>query len=141
MINKSLKIFHILIFLLTSGAIAMNCQLAECADTADTGVDTLRKQVEKCWNAKMENDWAAVYDMFDSSFKEKLDKASFLGRPKISLSQYEIVDIQVVEPNSKGIATINYKVNQMGFAFDMKTKEEWIVENGEWKKVFKPLMQ
>ena len=106
-------------------------------EAADDKADILKEQVVKLWNAKLENDWATVYDMFESSFREKVDKASFLGRQKVHVTKYEIEDVNVTEPESSGVCKVKYQVNQMGFSFDMEANETWIMENGAWKLTYK----
>lgn len=102
--------------------------------------DTLRKKVHLEWDAKVGNNWGAVYDLSVKAFKDAIPRDNFIRRCNLLVIEFSIKEIKILEPGKKALATIKYKTNQMGFVFDMTAKEEWIWEDGKWCLNLSPSM-
>jgi hypothetical protein len=103
-----------------------------------TGEDSLRKQVRLAWDAKVRNDWGALYDVCATAFRNEFPRDNFVRRCNLQVEEFSIKEIEMVKPGEKALATINYKANQMGFVFDMTAEEEWILEEGIWRLNLSP---
>ena len=102
------------------------------------GEDTLRKQVRLEWDAKVGNNWGAVYDVCVKAFKDAIPRENFIKRCNLQVGEYSIKEVEMVEPGEKAIVTVMYQVNQMGYVFEMTTEEEWIREDGKWRLNLSP---
>ena len=102
--------------------------------------DTLRKKVQLAWDAKVGNNWGAVYDLSVKAFKDAIPRDNFIRRCNLLVGEFSIKNVEIVEPGKKALATIKYQTNQMGFVFDMTAKEEWIWEDGKWRLNLSPSM-
>ena len=99
----------------------------------------LQKKVQKEWEAKMEKDWGAVYDLTCNEFKAKVKREKFIQGANLNVENFSIEKIEIDPENGKAWATIRFDINQMGFPFKGITlKEEWIWEEGEWRLNLKP---
>lgn len=97
-----------------------------------TDEDTVQKQVQLEWDAKVGNDWGAVYDLCAKAFKDAIPRNNFIKRCNLQVEEFSIEEIEIIEPGKKALAIVKYQTNQMGYVFNMTSREEWIWEDGKW---------
>jgi len=102
------------------------------------GEDALRNRVQTLWEAKVKNDWAAVYDMTAESYRMKVDKNAFLQAPKAATQGFVIKEIELVEPGKKAVVTVESRIEVMGRQFPMAIRETWVWEEGVWRLKLAP---
>lgn len=113
---------------------------ASCAHlpTGLKSEDALRKQVHSEWDAKVRNDWGAVYDLCVAAFKNEIVRDNFIKRCNLKVEEFSIKEVEILETGKKARAIINFKTTQMGFAFNMTAREEWLWEEGRWRLNLNP---
>lgn len=94
--------------------------------------DDLLSSVRLEWDAKVKDDWGTVYDLTAGSFKEKMSGEDFLKGKKIAVISYEILEA-VPSGMNQATAIVKYSVKQEGQVFEFTSKEEWLLENGQWR--------
>jgi len=106
--------------------------LCACAHVAQQSPEeNLLARVQLEWQSKLEYDWGRVYDMSCGDFKAKMDRNMVLNASKIDVTAYNILEVSLPEPGM-GISIVEYTVRQVGREINVKGKETWRLENGEW---------
>jgi hypothetical protein len=95
--------------------------------------DGLMKRVEMIWQAKVGGNWELVYDMTVLSYRQKVEKSAFLARPKVVIQSFAVKGLEMIDPGNKAQVKVDYKLNHMGYEFDMTAEEIWVWEEGDWK--------
>ena len=93
--------------------------------------ENLLARVQLEWQSKLEYDWGQVYDLSCSDFKTKMSRNIFLNSSKIDVTSYNILGVSILEPG-RGESRVEYTVRQAGHELDLKSKETWLLEDGEW---------
>jgi len=113
-----------------------------CADLSSDSAseEALTTSVKRLWDAKLDADWGAVYDMTVKAYKEKIEKTAFMASPKINLIDYAIQEVDILEPGRKAVSVVTYTNDQSGFQFQANHHEdEWVWEEGAWHLNLQPL--
>lgn len=106
--------------------------LCACAHMAHKSPEEdLLSRVQLEWQSKLEYDWGRVYDLSCSDFKSKMSRNMFLNASKIDVTSYNILEVSIIEPG-RGESRVDYTVQQAGHELDLKSKETWFLEDGEW---------
>lgn len=94
--------------------------------------EALTQRVKMEWEAKVKKDWGVVYDLTVDAYKKKIHRDSFVRGANINVEEFSIKEVKVIEPGVKALSIVDYKINQMGFKFNITAREEWLWENGAW---------
>ena len=104
--------------------------------------ESLTRSVEKVWNAKLNGDWGVVYDMAVNKYKNQVNKTAFLKRANITVKEYAIKDIKILDPGKRAISVVEYKISHAGYEFPVNNyKEEWLWEEGAWHLNLLPILR
>jgi len=106
--------------------------------TAEDYKNDLNQTISKEWAAKINKDWGTVYDLATQSSKNKIKRDDFIKYVNVEVLNYTIKDLQIDPSGEKAIAVIDYTTFQMGYKIPMMTKEEWVLENGQWRLEMPP---
>jgi len=96
-------------------------------------MNDLNQAINTEWTAKINKDWGTVYDLVTQSSRNRIKRDDFIKHSNVEALKYTIRDLQIDPAGKKAIAAIDYTVFQMGYKIPMTTKEEWVMENGEWR--------
>ena len=104
-------------------------------------VESLRARVTAFWEARLQKDHAAIYEIYEPRLHEVATPAEFLrSRGLIDYFVYTIDDVRV--DGDKGTSKVRYtwKPNHPSFS-KMKPKDDvmedqWIFADGEWRKLY-----
>ena len=110
--------------------------VAGCAHLTPAPVErseeSLRRKVKMEWEAKVNKDWGVVYDLAVDEYKKKVDRNLLIQRANVNVQEFSIKEVKIIEPGRKALAVVDYRINQMGFDFNITSREEWLWENGGW---------
>ncbi|TFH66304.1 MAG: hypothetical protein E4G90_04270 [Gemmatimonadales bacterium] len=98
----------------------------------------LRKKVTQEWQAKMNMDVGALYDLTTDEHKKRVPRESFKYEPNVTLVGFSIEKLEIVEEGTKALVRVDIKVKPEGFEFTFPTHEEWLWQGGEWRLNVKP---
>ena len=101
--------------------------------------EALRQRVLMEWEAKVNKDWGAVYDLAVNEYKKKLSRSGFLQGCNLDVREFSIKEIEILEPGKKAVATVECKAYNMGMPFRFTFKEKWLLENEGWHLELLPL--
>ena len=104
-------------------------------------INDLNQSINAEWTAKIDKDWGAVYDMATESSKKDITRNDFVKYANVEVLNYTIKDLQIEPDGKKSIAVIDYTAFQMGYKIPMTTREEWVLENGQWRLKMPPGIQ
>ncbi len=106
-----------------------------CATVSPTAQSkkSLQENIQTLWQAKTEKNWSLVYDMTTTAYQEKKAKDSFIKASNILVKSYSIQEVAIDKSGKKAKAIVKYTSNMMGFEFNMKSNEEWLLENNQWR--------
>ena len=121
----------VVIFMLASILAIAGCAHLATAP-AKGSEEALMEKVVMEWEAKVNRDWGVVYDLAVDAYKEKVDRNTLIRRANVNVVEFSIKEVKIIEPGSKALAVVDYKINQMGFDFKITAREEWLWENGGW---------
>ena len=127
----------IVIFLLASILMAAGCAHLATAP-AGGSEEALRKKVHQEWEAKMNRNWGALYDLTTDEHKKRVDRDSFRCKTNVNLAGFSIKDMEILEEGTKALVHVNIEVRQMGFDFTFPSREVWLWQRGEWRLDIKP---
>jgi hypothetical protein len=109
---------------------------AGCAVTSSPTAkqETLEERVRSYMQAQIDKKWDRAYSFFDSSFRGRVTRESYIATPrKITYTGYVIDEITVLPAGDQ--ATVQVKIDIMVMGFDFKRgpqTQSWIKEKGEW---------
>jgi len=101
--------------------------------------DALREQIAAEWEAKVNQNFGAVYDMTANAYKKMVKRDKFLQRGHISVKEYSVKELKIADSGKEARAVIEFITSQMGFEFTFKSKETWIWEDGAWRLNISPV--
>lgn len=127
----------VVIFLLTSILMTAGCAYLATAP-ARGSEEALRKKVHQEWEAKMNRNWGALYDLTTDEHKKRVPRDSFRGRTNVNLAGFSIKDIEILEEGTEALVHVNIKIRQMGFDFSFPSSEVWLWQRGAWRLKIKP---
>ncbi len=133
--NKKFHIYlTLLILLITSGCALMH-------EKQNSQEEMLTKRVNLAWQAKLDNTFSNVYDMTIAAFKAEVSKEKFLRGANVTVSAYSVKKIELTDSKEKATVTINYTITPIGQKFNLTSKEEWLLEDGEWRLNLLPALR
>jgi hypothetical protein len=104
-------------------------------------VDSLRTRVTAFWEARLQKDHAAIYDIYEPRLHEVATPAEFLrSRGLIDYFVYSVEDVRV--DGDKGSSRVRYtwKPNHPSFSKlkpkDDVMEDQWMFADGEWRKLY-----
>jgi len=100
--------------------------------------EALKERVAQEWEAKMNKDGGALYDLTTDQHKERVPRDSFKYRSNVNLTGFSIQDLEIVEGGTKALVRVNIKIKQAGFNFTFPVREEWLWQRGAWRLDIKP---
>lgn len=113
--------------------------ISGCIDGGDP-VKKIEKRVNALMTAKVNGNWQEVYPFFDANYKSKIPESRFQRPRSIKILEYSIDSIQLgPEKKSANVLVIYSMMIQTGATVDnIKDKQSWILENGEWVLAAEP---
>lgn len=118
---------------------ALMLTLGGCATLHPDPAQSLQKQISQLAEAKIDKDWARVYDFFCSGFKKQIKKEDFLKSSKVTFKSYTVEKFDLAPSNDTADVTVKYDTVVMGYDLSgMKEYQHWIKENGKWVLDVKP---
>lgn len=124
----------IMIAMVTNACSTMSQRLSK-----QTPEEALRSRVEKLMNAKVNNDWAEVYDCLASSYRKEMAQKDFVQMKRdMRFIKYTIDSIEIQPSGDEAIVKLKYDVKMQSFDFnDRPETQHWIKEDGNWFEVIK----
>ncbi|MBI5557279.1 MAG: hypothetical protein HY885_06540 [Deltaproteobacteria bacterium] len=125
--NFCARYFAILIITLLPGCATL--QLA-----AGNPEEALRARVTELSQAKTEDDWGKVYDLYDAKYRAQISRDDFIRRKhSISFITSTIDQVKILPSGTEAEVMVKYDVLMMGFVFkDSPTMQYWVKEKGKW---------
>ena len=103
-------------------------------DSKDKDRKLLMDTINLLWKAKIEKDWGTVYDMNTPKLHEKTVRESFVQNTNLVVTSYEIINVDIIQPNKKAIAKVKYSFEFRGNEFkDKIAEEEWLFMDSDWR--------
>jgi hypothetical protein len=112
---------------------AMICACAAAPIRENNTPDALMETVRMVWDAKQNREWGKVYDATDLQFKQKKTRDEFIRTSNLIVKKYTILAVEVDKSGRKGTSEVSFETFQMGYNFDVKIKEPWVFEDGQWR--------
>ena len=106
--------------------------------TAEDHMNDLSQAINTEWTAKINKDWGTVYDLLTEASKSAIKRDNFIRHANVEVLNFTIKDIQIAPDGKTATATIDYTAFQMGYQLPAKTTEEWMLENGQWRRLKRP---
>ena len=101
---------------------------------AEPPVEKLETRAAENWQLRKEQKWDEVYDYYTNAYREEVTRVDFIKRANVNIKAFRIGEIEFSEDKSTGYVTVYYDALMQSYVFkDMKTKEEWIYEDGTWR--------
>ena len=100
--------------------------------------EALREKICQEWEAKMNGNWGAVYDLTTDEHKKRVKRDSFRYHTNVNLTGFSIKDLEIIEDGTKALVYVDIKIKQAGFEFTFPSHEEWLWQRGEWRLDIKP---
>lgn len=96
--------------------------------------DVIRDRVQGLMNAKINNDWAKVYDFLSPSYKKTISKDNFARINRgVYFTKYAIDSIEVQPSGTEAKVVLTYDANMKGFDFNNnKETQTWIKSGWNW---------
>ena len=126
------SIHRITLLLLITTIYIVSCAGPATKTMVAPGTGDLLSSVKLEWDAKVKKDWGKVYDIAAASFKKKISRDNFLSMKKINVISYEILET-VSSGSNHATTRVKYSVNQEGHVFQFTTREQWVLEDGQWR--------
>ncbi|MCB1049566.1 MAG: hypothetical protein H6510_00995 [Acidobacteria bacterium] len=90
------------------------------------------------WDNCQKGDWAAVYELFWSGFREATPMESYLSQEKSKITNYEVASLEMLSDECAVITAYYGVQNPMMDLKKIRSKQSWHLENGSWKLVADP---
>jgi len=138
---KRKRIFHTIISV--TAIISLTLLFSGCSHfkTAEDHINDLNEVINTEWTAKINKDWGLVYDLAAESSKKEIERDDFIKYANVEVVNYTIKDVQLEPDGKKAIAVIDFTVFQIGHKIPMTTREEWVLENSQWRLKMPPAIQ
>lgn len=123
---------------------------SSCNDAAQDGEASLRRAVERFWSLRQEQDHATIYDECLSLEARRTHgtRDRFVSsKGHVEYHWFDIKEVRV--EGTEGQATVRYAWNPVNAAIpelqDVKASEStsvdnWILEDGRWRRLPRPLL-
>ena len=132
-----MKKYYLIIFI--AGAILTLAGCAHFSSAPARGDEaSLRQRVNMEWQAKINHNWTALYDLTTTEHKKSVDRSAFKYKSNVILSGFSIKKLELLEEGTKALVQVDLKIKQMGFEFIFPSREEWLWEQGTWCLNIKP---
>jgi hypothetical protein len=103
----------------------------------------LAERVNQFLQASVDENWAIAYTYFDSAFRNSISKEAFAILPRgMKLKSYAVDEINVIESGVRAEVNVSETITVLpqGFTFkDIKKKQIWVTENGQWMLTEPPI--
>ncbi len=100
--------------------------------------ESLRDRVAVKWEARKNNNWAAIYDLTTKEFQKNQIKEQFGVKSNTTAKDHTIKSIEIDTVNKIADVDVSYTLNHMGLEFPFTSSERWIWERGKWRFEPKP---
>jgi hypothetical protein len=96
--------------------------------------EALRARAAELSQAKTDNDWGKVYDLYDSKYRAQVSREDFIRRKHtIDFISSVIDQVKILPSGTEAEVMVKYDVLMMGFVFkDSPAIQYWVKENGKW---------
>ena len=96
--------------------------------------ESLRKRVDALMQAKIEERWDAVYNLYDSSFRKTTPKEKFVYSTRnMRFKNFSIEEIEILPSGQEAKVKVRSDISVQGFDFKgVPEAQHWIREKGKW---------
>ena len=96
--------------------------------------DFLRQRVEGFMNAKISNDWLAVYEYLEPSYQEMVSQKNFIQRSRsVRFNNYSIGIFAILDSGKDATVEVTYSATMKGMDFkDNREIQRWVRINNDW---------
>lgn len=95
----------------------------------------LAERVNQFMQAMVDENWEVAYIHFDSAFRNSISEEIFKLYPrKMKLKSYAVDEINIFEDGRQAEVILSETLTvPQGFTFkDVKKKQTWLIEDGQW---------
>lgn len=94
----------------------------------------LESRVASMMAARVDQDWAKVYDYFDPDYKEKISKKAFLNiNRNVKYSNFEIQSIDIAPSGKQAVVVCVFDMSVMSFQFKgHEETQDWVKVGRKW---------
>ena len=105
-----------------------------CAALSTTKQETLEERVNHFMQAQVDKKWDSAYSFFDSSFREKLSRESYVHRSrKMFYKGFGIEPITLLPSGEEATVKVTIDISFRGYDFKKAPQTQiWVKEKGEW---------
>jgi len=108
--------------------------------TTTSPEETLKERINLLMTSKLNGDWATVYDLYNTNFKNKISKKSFNRSKNMTFISYRIESLEMDTSKKMADAVVKSEIETGGYTLkDVPENQHWIIENGEWFLAVKPV--
>jgi uncharacterized protein YceK len=134
--TKNIRTAAFIVVLIFLGLVISGCATFEPTSPQKA----IRERVEKLMDAKMNNDWATVYDLLSPAYREKVSKDGFVQKSRgLMFTGYTIDSIEIKPSGDKAVVELTYSVNMRGFEFkDNPETQQWVKKGWHWYMDLEP---
>ena len=105
-----------------------------CAALPTTKQETLEERVHQFMQAQIDKKWDSVYSFFDSSFREKVSRESYVHQTrKMSYKGFGIESITMLPSGEQATVKVRIDISFRGYDFKRAPQtQNWVKEKGGW---------
>ena len=104
-----------------------------CAALSTTKQETLEERVKNFMQAQVDKKWDSVYSFFDSSFREKISRESYVHRSRNTFYKgFGIESITMLPSGEQATVKVTIDISFRGYDFKPHQTQNWVKEKGEW---------
>jgi hypothetical protein len=109
---------------------------AGCAALSPAKQETLEERVKNYMQAQMDGQWDRAYSFFDSSFRERIPRESYVAANRAKKMFYKesaIEEIKILPSGDQAMVKVRIDISTMGYDFKgVSRTQNWVKERGEW---------
>ena len=120
--------------LLAAACCLMLILSAGCAALSPTKEEPLEERVQGYMQAQIDRKWGRAYEYHDSSFREKVDRESYISQPRrLPYRKFTIGEITVAPSGDQATVKVLVDIPYKGITFKGASQiQHWIKEKGGW---------
>ena len=93
----------------------------------------LRERVDGLMQAKINNNWAGVYEYYTPDFKEENSKDQFVRMNRqMHFKNYTIQSIEMDPSGKAATVIVRYDFRVLGSLFHKNDTQKWVRDGGQW---------
>jgi hypothetical protein len=129
-----MKNLRVIMLLVLSFALLVSVSTGYTASPPQGPEETLKKRVEGLMGARIQGNWAEVYDFYDSAFRETISREDFDNHPRNMLfKSFRIEEIEILPSGEEATVKVRMDFSARGYDFkDAPENQQWIKQEGQW---------